>query len=125
MRRRPRSARGRAPLPELLEALQRALHPLMPFITEEIWERVAPLVADATTTASIMLAAWPVAVDSADEPAERETAWLQAVILGVRQIRGEMNISPGRRMPLLLRDASAGAGLRAASPRVARTSGGP
>jgi valyl-tRNA synthetase len=55
-----------------------------------------------------MLAPYPQAAHyPADEPAERETAWLQAVILGLRQIRGEMNISPGRRIPLLLRDASA------------------
>jgi valyl-tRNA synthetase len=93
-------------LTELLEALQRALHPLMPFITEEIWQRVAPLAG--VSGATVMLAPYPQAAHyPADEPAERETAWLQAVILGVRQIRGEMNISPGRRIPLLLRDASA------------------
>ena len=40
-----------------------------------------------------------------DEAAERETAWIQAVVLGVRQIRGEMNINPAKRIPLLLRDA--------------------
>ncbi|HYM26700.1 MAG TPA: hypothetical protein VET66_00995, partial [Steroidobacteraceae bacterium] len=43
----------------------------------------------------------------ADEAAERAAAWIQAVVLGVRQIRGEMNISPARRIPLLLRDAGA------------------
>ena len=112
-------------LTELLEALQRALHPLMPFITEEIWQRVAPLAG--VSGATVMLAPYPQAADyPADETAERETAWLQAVILGVRQIRGEMNISPARRIPLLLRDASAaGAGLRAAPPRAARAPGGP
>ena len=93
-------------LSELLEALQRALHPLMPFITEEIWQRVAPLAGVGGAT--VMRARYPQAADyPADETAERETAWLQAVILGVRQIRGEMNISPGRRIPLLLRDAGA------------------
>jgi valyl-tRNA synthetase len=92
-------------LSELLEALQRALHPLMPFITEEIWQRVAPLAG--VSGATVMRARYPQAADyPADDTAERETAWLQAVILGVRQIRGEMNISPGRRIPLLLRDAS-------------------
>ncbi|HKD55731.1 MAG TPA: hypothetical protein VKB72_16075, partial [Steroidobacteraceae bacterium] len=43
----------------------------------------------------------------ADEAAERETAWIQRVVLGVRQIRGEMNISPAKRIPVLLKDASA------------------
>jgi valyl-tRNA synthetase len=91
---------------EVLEALQRALHPFMPFITEEIWQRIAPLTGVAGET--VMLAPYPRAADfPADALAEREAAWIQAVILGVRQIRGEMNISPGRRIPLLLRDASA------------------
>ncbi len=93
-------------LTQVLEALQRALHPFMPFITEEIWQRIAPLAGVAGAT--VMLAPYPRASDfPPDEAAEREAAWIQAVILGVRQIRGEMNISPGRRIPLLLRDASA------------------
>ena len=90
----------------ILEALQRALHPLMPFITEEIWQRAAPLAGVAGET--VMLQPYPAAAEfPPDEAAEREAAWIQAVVLGVRQIRGEMNISPARRIPLLLRDASA------------------
>src|SRR5262249_59962039 len=51
---------------------------------------------------------YPRAADFAlDEAAERETAWIQRVVLGVRQIRGEMNISPAKRISVLLRDASA------------------
>jgi valyl-tRNA synthetase len=93
-------------LAQVLEALQRSLHPLMPFITEEIWRRVAPLAGRAGDT--VMLQPYPLAADfPADEEAEREVAWIQAVILGVRQIRGEMNISPARRIPVLLKDASA------------------
>ncbi len=93
-------------LVQVLEALQRALHPLMPFITEEIWQRVAPLAA--RTGESLMLQAYPLASDfGADEEAEREVAWIQAVVLGVRQIRGEMNISPARRIAVLFKDASA------------------
>jgi valyl-tRNA synthetase len=93
-------------LAEVLEALQRALHPLMPFITEEIWLRVAPLAGIAGET--VMLQPYPRAADFAlDEAAERETAWIQRVVLGVRQIRGEMNISPAKRIPVLLKDASA------------------
>ncbi|HVP32411.1 MAG TPA: valine--tRNA ligase [Steroidobacteraceae bacterium] len=90
----------------MLEALQRALHPFMPFITEEIWQRAAPLAGVAGET--VMLQPYPRAAEfPPDETAEREAAWIQAVVLGVRQIRGEMNISPARRIPLLLRDASA------------------
>src|SRR2546421_458556 len=93
-------------LAQVLEALQRALHPLMPFITEEIWQRVAPLAGVAGE--SVMLQPYPAPADfPGDEQAERETTWIQAVVLGVRQIRGEMNIAPGRRIPVLLQDASA------------------
>ncbi|MBV9316797.1 MAG: class I tRNA ligase family protein, partial [Gammaproteobacteria bacterium] len=93
-------------LAQILEALQRALHPLMPFITEEIWLRVAPLAGVAGET--VMLEPYPHAADfPADEAAEREIAWIQRLVLGVRQIRGEMNISPAKRIPVLLKDASA------------------
>jgi valyl-tRNA synthetase len=93
-------------LAQILEALQRALHPLMPFITEEIWQRVAPLAGRAGET--VMLQPYPLAAEfAADAEAERETAWIQAVVLGVRQIRGELDISPGKRIAVLLKDASA------------------
>ncbi|MBV8495276.1 MAG: valine--tRNA ligase, partial [Gammaproteobacteria bacterium] len=92
-------------LATVLEALLRALHPLIPFITEEIWLRVAPLAGRAGET--VMLAPYPLAGDfPADAAAERDTAWVQAVILGVRQIRGELNIAPGKRLKVLLKDAS-------------------
>jgi len=95
----------RRTLAQITEALQRALHPLMPFITEEIWQRIAPLAGCIADT--VMLQPYPAAADfPIDEPAERETAWIRAVVLGVRQIRGEMNISPARKIPLLLQDAS-------------------
>jgi valyl-tRNA synthetase len=90
----------------ILEALQRALHPIMPFITEEIWQRTAPLAGRSGP--SVMLAAYPRAADfPRDEASEREVSWLQSFILAVRQIRGEMNIAPSRRIPLLYRNASA------------------
>ncbi|HVH83214.1 MAG TPA: class I tRNA ligase family protein, partial [Steroidobacteraceae bacterium] len=104
----PAAARDgtRRTLTGVLEALQRALHPFMPFITEEIWQRAAPLAGCAGET--VMLQPYPTAAEyPPDEAAERETSWIQAVVLGVRQIRGEMNINPARRIPLLLRDASA------------------
>jgi valyl-tRNA synthetase len=96
----------RATLAQMLEALQRALHPLMPFITEEIWQLAAPLAG--VRGESVMLQPYPAAADFApDEAAERATAWIQGVVLAVRQIRGEMNVSPARRVPLLLKGASA------------------
>ncbi len=99
-------AGARRTLLEILEALQRALHPFMPFITEEIWQRVAPLTGRSGPT--VMLAPYPHAADfPRDEASEREVKWLQSFILAVRQIRGEMNITPSRRIPLLLRNAAA------------------
>src|SRR5271170_3954391 len=91
---------------EVLESLLRTLHPLMPFITEEIWQRLSPLLDRAGP--SIMLAPWPEAAKwPADAAAEAEMQWLTRVVLGVRQIRGEMDISPARRLPLLLQQHSA------------------
>jgi valyl-tRNA synthetase len=67
---------------------------------------VAPLAGVSGET--VMLQPFPAAADfPPDEEAEREVAWLQGVILGVREIRGAMNISPARRIPLLLKGASA------------------
>jgi valyl-tRNA synthetase len=100
-------AGARRTLLEVLEALLRGLHPLMPFITEEIWQRVAPLACGDTHGPSIMLASWPQGGDyPRDADAEAEMQWLTRVILGVRQIRGEMDISPARRLPLLLAHAT-------------------
>ena len=97
---------ARRTLAEILEALQRALHPIMPFITEEIWQRAAPLTGRGGET--VMLAPYPRPEEfPADEASEREIGWIQAFVLAVRQIRGEMNISPGRRIPVLLKGATA------------------
>jgi len=97
---------ARQTLLAVLEALLRALHPLMPFITEEIWQRVAPQVPGAQTAATIMLAPWPQSgAFLTDTAAELEIDWLKRIVLGVRQIRGEMDISPARKLPLLLSNA--------------------
>ena len=96
---------ARATLLQILEALQRALHPLMPFITEEIWQKVAPLAG--RTGPSVMIEPYPEAHDfPADEQAEKDITWVQQFALSVRQIRGEMNIAPSRRIPVLLRGAT-------------------
>jgi valyl-tRNA synthetase len=97
---------ARATLAGVLETLLRLLHPLMPFITEEIWQRLAPLAG--VSGATIMLAPWPRATDFArDAHAEAELDWVKRVVLGLRQIRGEMDIAPSRRLPLLLQHAGA------------------
>ncbi|HET6726035.1 MAG TPA: valine--tRNA ligase [Gammaproteobacteria bacterium] len=94
----------RETLAVVLEALLRLMHPLIPFITEEIWQKVAPLAERAGD--SIMLAPFPEADDFAvDADAEAEMQWLMSFVLGVRQIRGEMDIAPGKPLPVLLADA--------------------
>jgi valyl-tRNA synthetase len=94
----------RQTLIEMLESLLRLLHPIMPFITEEIWQQVAPRAAiDAPT---IMLQPYPQSSDTVDDGAVGDIEWLKKFVLGVRQIRGEMDISPGKPLPVLLHNAS-------------------
>jgi valyl-tRNA synthetase len=89
----------------VLETLLRCLHPLMPFITEEIWLRVAPLAG--VGGASIMAASWPKSEEfAADADAEQEMSWVMQVVLGIRQIRGELDLRPSRRLSVLLQHAS-------------------
>jgi valyl-tRNA synthetase len=105
---------ARRTLVTVLEALLRALHPLMPFITEEIWQRVAPLagIANAEST-TVMVASWPQHTSfPRDLSAETDIAWIKDFVLGVRQIRGEMDISPARRLPVLLENADTADRLR-------------
>ncbi|HUG98348.1 MAG TPA: valine--tRNA ligase [Gammaproteobacteria bacterium] len=96
----------RRTLATVLEALLRLLHPLMPFVTEALWRRAAPIAGVAGD--SIMLQPYPEIADwPRDEAVETEMSWLQAFVLGVRQVRGEMNIAPGKPLAVLLQDASA------------------
>ena len=96
----------RRTLIEVLEGLLRLLHPIMPFITEEIWQQVAPRAGiDAP---SIMLQTYPKPDSTAqDDTAVADIEWLKNFILGVRQIRGEMDISPGKPLPVIMQHASA------------------
>lgn len=87
----------------VLERCLRLLHPLMPFITEEIWQTVAPLAGKSGPT--IMLQPYPVAGDKGvDNAANADIEWLKGVIVGVRNIRGEMNIPPGKELTVKLRN---------------------
>ncbi|MDA1107958.1 MAG: valine--tRNA ligase [Proteobacteria bacterium] len=91
----------RRTLVRVLETLLRLAHPLMPFITEEIWQRVAPLAGKAGDT--IMRQPYPVPQpDKIDNAALTEMQWVQSFILALRSIRSGMNISPGKPLPLLL-----------------------
>ena len=94
---------------QVLEVLLRTAHPVMPFITETLWQQVATrlgLIQDGEA-ASIMLQTFPVAQDMpTNESAESQIEWLKAVITGIRTIRGEANIKPSQDIPLLLQDGS-------------------
>jgi len=95
----------RKTLVNVLESILRLSHPLMPFITEEIWQRVAPLAGINAET--IMLQPYPtVDTTQINQQAIDSIKWIMDFILGIRRIRGEMNIAPGKPLPVLLENAS-------------------
>ncbi len=110
-------------LVQTLETLLRLAHPFMPFITEEIWQKVRPLTRPVSVDAggsdgtgattsdrgnTIMCAPYPVRDRTLDDAkAESEIHWVQQFILGVRRIKGEMNITPSKQLPVLIANASA------------------
>jgi valyl-tRNA synthetase len=100
------AASTRRTLLVVLESALRALHPIIPFITEEIWQSVRPQLG--LRESSILECRYPRADEFAiDETASAEIEWFKAVLTGVRKIRSEMNISPGKTIPLLLADGDA------------------
>lgn len=86
-----------------LEQLLRLMHPIIPFITEEIWQKVAPLAGAAGET--IMLQPYPVAVAEQYPAARADLEWLKDVIVGIRTIRGEMDVSPNQSLDVLVKNA--------------------
>ena len=95
----------RRTLVRVLEAALRLLHPIIPFITEELWQAVAPL-ANAKTADSIMLAAYPKAdPEKIVQAAFDQIAQLQDLIGAVRNLRGEMGIQPNVKAPLFVESA--------------------
>jgi len=100
----------RRTLVRVLETTLRLAHPMMPFITEEIWQRIITIKGAITGEASetIMLAAFPLADESKiDQDAIKNIDWVKGVIVGIRNIRGEMNISQGKKLPLYFANGSA------------------
>ncbi|MEQ9210810.1 MAG: valine--tRNA ligase, partial [Pseudomonadales bacterium] len=95
----------RRTLVRVLDAILRLSHPLIPYITEEIWQSVGPLAGQNGDT--LMLAAYPLPDESKiDVQADGQIAWLKTLIIGIRNIRGEMNITPAKPIPVLLRGGS-------------------
>lgn len=95
----------RQTLIKVLEAAVRLMHPIMPYITEEIWQMIAPLAG--VNGASIMLQAYPQGDEAAiDQGVINELEWVKGFIMGVRQIRSEMNIKPSQLLPVLLENGS-------------------
>ncbi|MDM0114232.1 valine--tRNA ligase [Variovorax sp. J22R133] len=100
-----------------LEALLRLAHPIIPFITEALWQKVAPVAG--REGASIMIAAYPQSQsEKIDEAAEAHVARLKALVDACRTLRGEMNVSPATRLPLyaVADDAANAEFLRSAAP---------
>ncbi len=97
----------------VLESVLRALHPIIPFITEEIWGAVGPKLG--LTEGCLMQRPWPHAEEiTADDAATAEIEWFKSVLSGIRRIRSEMNISPGKTIPMLFADGDATDRIRAA-----------
>jgi len=90
-------------LVHVLEQLLRLLHPLLPFITEEIWQRVAPLTGVSADT--IMLQPYPQVQETRFAAASDDMEWLKQVIIGIRNIRGEMDLSPNKALPVIIVNA--------------------
>ncbi|RLA09842.1 MAG: valine--tRNA ligase [Gammaproteobacteria bacterium] len=96
---------ARHTLVTVLESILRLLHPIMPYITEELWQRVAPLAN--VTGDTIMLCRYPQADEKLiDNNAIEELDWVKQFIMGIRQIRSEMDIKPGQPLPVLCQNGS-------------------
>ncbi|NBY67478.1 MAG: valine--tRNA ligase [Betaproteobacteria bacterium] len=82
-----------------LETILRLVHPITPFISEELWQKVAPVAGRAGPSVSI--AAYPVSQpERMDEPAEAHVAKLKSLVDACRNLRGEMSVSPATKLPL-------------------------
>ncbi|MCD6252492.1 MAG: valine--tRNA ligase [Psychrobacter sp.] len=101
-----RKAQIRYVLLHVLETALRFTHPIMPYLTEQIWQTIAPLLGRKNTD-SIVVASYPQTDDSQiSEQVEADMAWLQELIASVRNIRGEMKLGNAVRLPVLLQNVS-------------------
>ncbi|AOM02462.1 MULTISPECIES: valine--tRNA ligase [Cobetia] len=99
----------RRTLVRALETILRLIHPMMPFISEEIWQRIAPHAGKPVEGESIMSQAWPQAdAERIDEQAIRDIEWLKGIIIAVRNIRNELNLSPGKPLEVYLQNGADG-----------------
>ncbi len=93
----------RQTLVRVFESLLRLLHPIMPYITEEVWQTIKPLVGNDNDT--IMLQQYPVVNESQiDDKASDDLEWVKTFIIGIRKIRSEMDIPPSKPLPILLQN---------------------
>jgi len=102
-------------LVHVLETILRLAHPTMPYITEEIWQRIAPLAGidgagsdtSGSNTSSVMLQPYPEYNEANfDQSAIDEVEWIKNFIIGIRQIRSGMDIKPSKDLPVLLQNGS-------------------
>ena len=83
----------------------RLMHPFMPFITEELWQKVAPLLQKQQAT--VMLQRYPAAAElEADATTLPEIAWLKTFVIGIRRIRAERDLAPGRHLSVQIKGGS-------------------
>ena len=93
-------------LARILESILRLAHPFLPFLTEELWQKLPSTVRLSGDT--IMLQPFPVADENLiNDAVSKDINWLKTVVTGVRNIRGEMDISPAREVPILFSNGSA------------------
>jgi len=101
---------ARKTLVHTLESILRLAHPMMPYITEEIWQSIAPIAGTFGKEKSgetIMLASYPTVNESQiDAQAETDIEWLKGIITGIRNIRAEMGIGPGKPVKCLFRNGN-------------------
>lgn len=103
--RAPMKRGTRRTLIHVLHRILKLLHPIMPFITETIWQRITKLTSENSDT--IMLCKYPTVEDNyINKQIEEEFEWLKTIIQAVRNIRSEMSISPARQIPLYIRLSS-------------------
>ena len=83
----------------VLHRILQLLHPLMPFITEELWDQLGP-----DNREPLIVTDWPTFSDAIiDEGAEAEMEWLIRLVSAIRAVRSEMNVPPGARIPMIVR----------------------